>query len=174
MGIDPGSVLLGYGVISTERNKMLHVAHDHIKVQGDCLPSKLAYIYKVITEVLIEHNPKEVAIENVFIAKNAQSALKLGQARGAAICAVANKVIPISEYAPRLIKQSAVGHGGADKEQIQKMMQILFELECLPQSDAADGLAIAVCHANHASITNKFGAGVSIARRKKPKRRKAI
>ena len=149
LGIDPGSRITGYGVIDSDGRHNVHVTHGHIKVEGADLAEKLAYIYYRIQQIIEEHRPLEAGIEQVFMAKNAQSALKLGQARGAAMCAASIAGLPVHEYAAKLVKQSVVGKGGADKAQIQHMVPLLLNIRGTKlQADAADGLAIALCHAH--------------------------
>jgi crossover junction endodeoxyribonuclease RuvC len=155
LGIDPGSRFTGYGVIDTEGNSSLHVASGCIKVTGNSLPEKLGVIFNEITRLIEEHKPAQFAIENVFMNRNADSALKLGQARGAAICAAVTQNIPVLEYAPREIKLAVVGKGGADKQQVQHMVRILLNRRLPLQADEADGLAIALCHAHHQQAINK-------------------
>lgn len=108
---------------------------------------RLHQIFEALSKIILEFSPNTVAIEKIFVHKNVASALKLGQARGAAIVAVALKALPIAEYTPRQIKKAVVGYGAADKKQIQHMMQVLLKLNGLPQTDAADALAVALCHA---------------------------
>lgn len=147
LGIDPGSRVTGWGVIESDGRHNRHVAHGHIKVEGDCLADKLACIYHRVSQLVVEHTPNESAVEEVFMSKNANSALKLGQARGAALCALATAGLPVAEYAARLVKQSVVGKGNADKIQVQHMVTVLLNLkgETL-QADAADALGVALCH----------------------------
>jgi len=148
MGIDPGSVITGYGVIETDGIRSFHLAHGHIRVEGETFMHRLGHIHAAIGEVVAEWRPAEVAIEQVFLSNNAMSALKLGQARGAAITAVVSRAILVAEYAPRAIKQVVTGSGGADKAQVQVMVRAMLELGSTVQADAADGLAIALCHAH--------------------------
>jgi crossover junction endodeoxyribonuclease RuvC len=112
------------------------------------LPERLKVIFDSVSQIIEEYCPQEVAIEHVFMAKSAGSALKLGQARGAAIVAAVNHELPVAEYEARKVKQSVVGNGGADKLQVQHMVKTLLKLPSTPQEDAADALAIAICHAN--------------------------
>jgi len=148
MGIDPGSVITGYGVIETDGIKSFHLAHGHIRVKGETFMHRLGHIHAAIGEVVAEWRPAEVAIEQVFLSNNVMSALKLGQARGAAITAVVSRAIGVSEYAPRAVKQVVTGSGGSDKAQVQVMVRAMLELSAELQADAADGLAIAICHAH--------------------------
>ena len=148
IGIDPGSRFTGYGIIDSQGSKHSYVAGGFIKVSGDTLVDKLGCIFREVSGLIETFSPAEMAIEQVFVNKNVDSALKLGQARGAAICAAAQFDLPVGEYAPRDIKKSVVGSGAADKQQIQQMMKMLLKLDTLPQSDMADALAIAMTHAH--------------------------
>ncbi|WP_240613867.1 crossover junction endodeoxyribonuclease RuvC [Salinicola acroporae] len=146
LGIDPGSRITGYGVIDVTA-KPRYVASGCIRIQGDDLAQKLARIYAGISELIGEYRPAEFAIERVFMDKNADSALKLGQARGSAVVCAANHGLPVHEYAARQVKQAITGNGGADKAQIQHMVTALLSLDAPPPTDAADALAIALTHA---------------------------
>ena len=148
LGIDPGSRITGYGVINFVQGKSEYISSGCIRMQGTSLPEKLKQIFTGVTEIIERWSPQECAIEEVFMAKNADSALKLGQARGAAIVAAVMQDLPVSEYAARKVKQAVVGNGGAEKAQVQHMVQSLLSLPGKPQSDAADALAIALCHAH--------------------------
>lgn len=147
LGIDPGSVTTGVGVIEARGNKLIHLAHRAIRARGD-FRSRLTAIHAGVVEIVAEYQPAEVAVEKVFMARNADAALKLGQARGAAIVAVCEHCA-LAEYSPRTIKQSLVGGGGADKKQVQHMVGRLLGLTAPLQADAADALAAAICHAHH-------------------------
>jgi len=149
IGIDPGSRCTGYGVIDSDGFRHSYVASGYLKIKGDDFPERLGSIFIQLGEVIKQWQPQTMGIEQVFVNKNIDSALKLGQARGAAICAGVNAQLDVGEYTPRAIKKAVVGNGSADKQQIQQMMKILLKLDFKPQSDEADGLAIAVCHANH-------------------------
>ena len=152
IGIDPGSRITGYGILDTDGFRHQHVSSGHLAISGDNLADKLGVIFLQVSDVIREWQPQVMAIEQVFMNRNADSALKLGQARGAAICAAVQANIPVGEYTPRAIKKAVVGSGSADKQQIQKMMKLLLNLDHVPQSDAADALAIAMCHANHLHV----------------------
>lgn len=158
LGVDPGSRFTGYGVIDSDGNSSSHVTSGYIKVVGNSLPEKLGVIFQEITWLIDTHQPAQFAIENVFMHRNADSALKLGQARGAAICAAVTQQITVTEYAPREIKQSVVGKGGADKQQVQHMVRILLNMQTTLQADEADGLAIALCHAHHQQAIRRVSA----------------
>ena len=154
LGIDPGSRITGYGIISHEGNRLIHVDNGaiHTDSQND-FPARLKKIYRALSVVIEQYRPDAVAIENIFFATNVQSALKLGQARGAAIVAGVNADLPVFEYTALQVKQSVVGHGRASKEQVQKMLKVLLNLPEIAQEDASDALAVAVCHA-HSSRLN--------------------
>lgn len=152
IGIDPGSRVTGYGVIDTDGFRHNYVVSGFIPVKGDDLPERLGVIFQEVAAVIDEWQPDSMAIEQVFMSRNADSALKLGQARGAAICAGVQANLTVDEYAARVIKKAVVGTGAADKRQIQVMMQKLLCLDEKLQSDEADALAIAMCHANHAQV----------------------
>jgi len=152
IGIDPGSRSTGFGVIDSDGLRHHYVTSGHISIKGDELPERLGMIFNEISAIIEQWQPQTMGVEQVFVNKNVDSALKLGQARGAAICAGINAKLGVGEYTPRAIKKAVVGNGSADKEQIQQMMKLLLKLDFIPQSDEADGLAIAVCHANHMHV----------------------
>ncbi|MGM0857160.1 MAG: crossover junction endodeoxyribonuclease RuvC [Pseudomonadota bacterium] len=147
LGIDPGSRITGYGVIELAGLVPRYVASGCIRTADGALEQRLAQIYAGLSEVVGLHRPNAVAIERVFMAKNPDSALKLGQARGAALVCMANHGLAIEEYAARQIKQAVTGQGGADKLQVQHMVTAILQLAAAPQADAADALAIALTHA---------------------------
>ncbi|CAM3535318.1 crossover junction endodeoxyribonuclease RuvC [Parendozoicomonas haliclonae] len=148
LGIDPGSRITGYGVINHNGRTIEYVDSGCIRIQPGELPERLKQVYDGIDQVIAAWTPQMVGIEQVFMAKNADSALKLGQARGAAIVAAMNNGLPVSEYSARQIKQAVVGTGSADKEQVQHMVMAMLRLNRKPQADAADALAVALCHAH--------------------------
>ncbi len=150
LGIDPGSRITGYGVIQQKGSKCFYIASGCIRTKGESLAPKLDMIFKGISEVIKQYQPTEFGIEQVFMAKNPDSALKLGQARGAAIVAATQADLYVCEYSARQIKQAVTGTGGADKEQVQQMVMQILKLSGRPQADAADGLAVAICHAHTA------------------------
>jgi crossover junction endodeoxyribonuclease RuvC len=152
LGIDPGSRVTGYGIIDSDGIRSQHVTSGCIRVEADAFPERLGRIFQQVNELIEQYRPGEVAIEQVFVARNAASALKLGQARGAAICAAVHRGLAVSEYTPRAIKQAVVGTGGADKEQVQYMIRLMLNLADSPAADAADALAVALGHA-HAQAT---------------------
>ena len=148
LGIDPGSINTGYGIIESRGNHYKHIKNGVIRIKAKTLAEKLKIINSEITTIIKTFEPDEIAIEKVFMHRNADSALKLGQARGAAITACAINDIPLFEYSANQVKQACVGKGHATKEQVQHMIKILLCLEENPLTDAADALAIALCHAN--------------------------
>lgn len=148
LGIDPGSRVTGYGVIRQSGRHLEYLGSGAIRTVADDLPTRLKRIYSGVTEIITQFQPEMFAIEQVFMAKNADSALKLGQARGTAIVAAVNQDLPVFEYAARLVKQTVVGTGAAEKEQVQEMVTRILKLSAKPQADAADALAIAITHAH--------------------------
>lgn len=148
LGIDPGSRITGYGVISIEQSKIRYCASGCIRLKDDDLATRLDQIYTGVHQIISQYNPHEFAIEQVFMARNPDSALKLGQARGAAIVAATQNKMPVSEYSARQIKQAVVGKGNAEKTQVQHMVTHILALSSAPQADAADALAVAICHAH--------------------------
>ena len=148
LGIDPGSRRTGYGVVNAVGSKLEYIAHGCIKLPGGSFPDRLKLIFEGLRLVIAQHCPQTVAVEQVFLSKNASSALKLGQARGAAITAAVTCDLPVAEYSARQIKQAVVGSGAAQKAQVQHMIKVILKLPELPQEDAADALATAVCHAH--------------------------
>jgi crossover junction endodeoxyribonuclease RuvC len=149
LGIDPGSRITGFGVVSVHAGEAQYVASGCLRVPLGTLSERLKVIYDGVLEIIATYQPNELAIEKVFLARNADSALKLGQARGAAICAGVNQALLVTEYTALQIKQAVVGKGHARKEQVQHMVQVLLHLSGAPQADAADALACALCHAHH-------------------------
>ena len=156
LGIDPGSRLTGFGIIEVNGDQAIAVQHGVIKAGTGEFPERLGIIFAGIRDLIGEHQPAEVAIETVFMSRNAGTALKLGQARGAAICAAISLGVPVSEYAPRSIKQAIVGRGGADKVQVQHMVMVLLQLKEKLQEDAADALAVALCHQHTQQTLNRM------------------
>ena len=162
LGVDPGSRLTGYGLIDCQGGHFRYVASGCLQVAGDSLADKLGLIFRELTDLIAEFQPQQFAIESVFMHRNADSALKLGQARGAAVCAAVLRDLPVAEYAPREIKQAVVGKGGADKQQVQHMVRILLNLTETPRADAADALAIALCHSFQAHALRRVAAATRL------------
>lgn len=144
--------MTGYGIIESDGRRSAHVASGCIRIAQERFPERLGEIYRQLSALVAEYRPAEMAIEQVFMAKNAASALKLGQARGAAICACVVAGLPVFEYAPRAIKQAVVGSGGADKDQVQHMIRHILQLQGPLAEDQSDALAVAISHA-HANST---------------------
>lgn len=152
VGIDPGSRITGYGIIQVQGNRYSHIASGIIKTGNHEPAARLQLIYRGLCEILSAHSPTHAAIEQVFMQHNVRSALVLGQARGAALVALAEHNLLIHEYTARQVKQGVVGYGNADKQQIQHMIRALLNLQHTPTVDAADALAIALCHAHHMKL----------------------
>ncbi len=163
LGIDPGSRVTGYGLVWSEGSKQGCIGHGCIRTVSENFSDRLHEIYVQLKVVIQEHQPHEAAIEQVFVQKNVQSALKLGQARGAALVALATCGLAVAEYSAREIKQATVGYGAASKAQMQSMICSLLQLKTTPPSDAADALAIALCHANCRLLKQRLAkAGVKM------------
>lgn len=156
LGIDPGSRLTGFGVLDCVEDCATYVASGAVNTIEGEFTDRIKLIYKSVNALVSEYRPQAVAIETVFIAKNAGSALKLGHARSAAICATFEFDLDVFEYAPREIKQAVVGTGSATKEQIQHMVRSMLDLDGVPSPDAADALAAALCHANQRRLHATF------------------
>ncbi len=149
LGLDPGSRVTGYGVVDAGHGGVRYVASGCIRVGNGAMAGRLLEIHRHVAELVNTYAPGEVAIERVFMHRNPDSALKLGQARGAALCGACHSGAEVFEYAPRAIKQTITGTGAAEKKQVQHMIKALLEVEGRIGSDAADALAIALCHAHH-------------------------
>lgn len=158
LGIDPGSRITGYGIIESGGGRLNYVDCGVISAGDGPFPVRLCLIFEGITEVVARFAPAEVAVEQVFVSRNAESALKLGQARGAAICAAVQADLPVGEYAATRIKQAVVGRGRADKRQVQHMVCALLGLREAVKPDAADALAVAVCHAHESATAARMRA----------------
>jgi crossover junction endodeoxyribonuclease RuvC len=169
IGIDPGSQRTGVGIIDVDdAGKLAHVFHGALVVGGETtFPLRLKRIFDELCDIIAAHQPAECGIERVFMARNPDSALKLGQARGAAICAVVSRGIAVHEYAATEVKQSVVGSGRSDKTQVQHMIGILLGLKGPLQADAADALAIAVTHAHTRASLQRVGIPRTAWRRRR-------
>ena len=163
LGIDPGSRFTGFGVLDFEGDRPVYVASGTIKSPDGSFPDRLKKIFVSVNDIVDQYRPDIVAIESVFMARNAGSALKLGHARSAALCATFGHDIEIFEYAPREIKQAVVGTGAATKEQVQHMVVSILQLDGTPAPDAADALAAALCHGNQRRVHAQLGTGNRIA-----------
>ena len=148
LGIDPGSRVTGYGLIYVQGNRLSYVDCGCIRTEGGALPARLKKIFDGVLQLVETHRPSQVAIEEVFVGRNAASALKLGQARGAAMAACLQFKLEVSEYSARQVKQAVVGTGAAQKGQVQHMVKALLGISDTLAEDAADALAVAICHTN--------------------------
>ena len=158
LGIDPGSRITGFGVIESDGRHSRFLASGCVRTGSDDFPQRLGEIFQGIDQVLAEHRPQQVAVEQVFMARNVNTAIKLGQARGAAIVAAVRHDLPVFEYTPRAVKQALVGNGGAEKEQVQHMIRVLLGLQGKMGLDESDALAIALCHAHsHSNLQRLQG-----------------
>ena len=161
LGLDPGSRHLGFGVLTLNRltNQYSYLASGCLHLKDSGLGIKLTKIYEAIKELAIKYRPSEVAVETVFVKLNPASAIKLGQARGAAIAAAVSQGASLAEYSPRAVKQALVGYGSAEKIQVQQMVKLLLKQPKLSQLDETDALAIAICHAHSRTkmaLTNRL------------------
>jgi len=150
LGIDPGSRVTGYGVIDAVGTELRFVACGVVKTTASYpFAVRINEIFDGINEVVQTHEPSVAAVEDIFLSANPRTAIKLGQARGAAVVAAMQNGLSVSDYSPRLVKQAVAGYGQAEKEQVQQMVRVLLNLKGKPSSDAADALAVAICHANN-------------------------
>jgi crossover junction endodeoxyribonuclease RuvC len=156
LGIDPGSRYTGYGVIESDGRNSRHIASGRICISSRIFSERLGVIFSSLNEIISDYAPAEAAVEEVFMARNPGSALKLGQARGAAITAVVHAGLPVAEYTPRLVKQAIVGSGGADKSQVGHMVRVLLGINQPLSEDQGDALAVALCHAHIAGTASRL------------------
>ncbi len=159
LGIDPGIAIAGYGVIEDNNNSLRVIDYGAITTPSTMdTPQRLVEIYDGVQELITCYKPKEVAIEELFFNKNVKTALTIGHARGVAVLAAAKSGMDLYEYTPLQVKQSVVGYGRAEKAQVQQMVKILLNLKQIPRpDDAADALAVAICHSHCANMGRKFG-----------------
>ena len=155
LGIDPGTAITGYGLVKGEGDDLTLVAYGTITTSSDWpLPERLQRIYQELTALIEDQQPTAAAVEELFFSKNVRTALSVGQARGVALLAAANAGLPIHEYTPLQVKQAIAGYGRATKDQVQQMVKMLLALDCVPQpDDAADAIAVAICHIHSAKLT---------------------
>ena len=159
LGIDPGSRVTGYGLINAVGNKLEYVGCGCIRTQTQDFPQRLQIIHAELVKVIEQFSPQQSAVEEVFMGRNASAALKLGHARGAAMVACVSNQLPVAEYSARKVKQAVVGNGAADKAQVQHMVKALLSISDNIAEDAADALAVAICHAHtQASLIRMAGA----------------
>lgn len=165
LGIDPGSRATGYGLIEKEGNRLIHIDNGVIRPPAKAeLPERLLSIFSDLNTIISEYAPQYSAIEQVFMSKNAQSALKLGQARGAALLAMASAGLEIGEYSPMQVKSAVVGYGRAAKSQVQQMVKALLNLPEIAQEDASDALAVAICHAHSINLNRQLATATKKTR----------
>jgi len=157
MGIDPGTAIVGYAVVEAKGSELAMIACDVITTPaGMPMPRRLQHIYHCLSEIISTYHPNEAAIEELFFAKNARTALTVGQARGVAMLALANGGLAVAEYTPKQVKQAVTGYGGANKEQVGEMVRILLHLKTIPRpDDAADAAAVAICHLHTATYLTR-------------------
>jgi crossover junction endodeoxyribonuclease RuvC len=157
LGIDPGSKATGYGFIEQQGNRLIHLDNGAIFTRSqDALALRLQKIYRQLSELIERYRPDAVAVEQVFMAKNPASALKLGHARGVALLAGINAELPVAEYSALQVKSAVVGYGRAGKNQVQQMTRTLLKMPEIAQEDAADALAVAICHAHSHQLNNRL------------------
>lgn len=161
IGIDPGSRFTGYGIVQSLRGEVSYLGSGCISTGGGPMAERLKIIYAGVTQLIEQFKPDVMSIEETFLSKNVQSTVKLSEARAAAMVAGANADLQVYEYTPQQIKQSVVGYGWADKEQVQYMVRQILKLAGSPQADAADALACAICHSYTASVTSAMGTDVA-------------
>lgn len=158
LGIDPGSRVTGYALIDSDGRRNLYLASGCIRIGEEPWPDRLGGLFRAVTAVVGRYAPVDLAIEQVFFARDPSAALKLGQARGAILCAVLQGGVSVYEYSPKAVKLAVVGTGGADKAQVQHMVKALLGLEQMPAEDEADALAAAICHAHSLGAWGARGA----------------
>jgi crossover junction endodeoxyribonuclease RuvC len=164
LGIDPGLRFTGWGVIEADGNRLRHIGDGVIATDGDAdVPARLKALHDALTALLALHRPDEAAVEETYVNRNGAATLKLGYARGVALLAPALAGIPVLEYGAMAVKQSVVGTGAAAKEQVQMMVRRLLPGATLRRADAADALAVAICHAHHRASRLRWAAGARMA-----------
>ena len=164
LGVDPGSRATGYGVLELQGRSLRVLASGVIRTPEGPLAQRLACIHARLIELIEFWQPQQVALESVFVARNARAALVLGQARGAALAAFGQAGVPVSEYSPAEVKGAVVGQGRASKQQVQQMVRAILSLSSSPLADAADALAAAICHLHRAPLRSAIAAAERRAR----------
>jgi crossover junction endodeoxyribonuclease RuvC len=162
MGVDPGLAITGYGIIDSVKSKMNNLCHGAIRTKPDLpIQERLRIIYEELTEIIKTHSPDAVAVEELFFNRNVNSAFAVGMARGVVLLSAEMSSIPIGSYTPLQVKQSIVGYGRATKNQIQQMVKVILGLPDIPKPvDAADALAIAICHVNSYRFSELAGSSI--------------
>jgi crossover junction endodeoxyribonuclease RuvC len=164
LGIDPGLRFTGWGLVEVDGNRLRHIADGVIATDSDeSVPGRLKALHDALMALIAEHRPDEAAVEETYVNRNGTATLKLGYARGVALLAPALAGIPVTEYGAKKVKLSVVGTGGADKGQVQEMVRRLLPGALLRRSDAADALAVAICHAHHRASRQVWAAGTRMA-----------
>ena len=160
LGIDPGTATLGYGIVAGD-GELTPLAYGALRTEAATpMPRRLLQLHHELRALIEEHQPEVMAVEQVFHARNTTTSITVGQARGVVLLAAAECDLAVAEYSPMQVKQSVVGYGGADKHQIQSMVRLLLGLDAPPQpDDAADALAVAICHVHTARFAQRTGAG---------------
>ncbi len=166
LGIDPGSRVTGYGLVNSVGNRLEFVGCGRIKTSADSQPERLKTIFEGVCSVIEEFSPQFAAIEEVFMGKNPASAIKLGQARGSAMVGCLYHGLPVEEYSARAVKRAVVGSGAATKDQVQHMVKALLGISDTLAEDAADGLAVAICHANTRASMIKLAGAKTFSRKR--------
>jgi crossover junction endodeoxyribonuclease RuvC len=164
LGIDPGLRFTGWGLLEADGNRLRHLADGVIATDSsESVPERLKVLHDALAALLAEHHPDEAAVEETYVNRNGTATLKLGYARGVALLAPALLGIPVTEYAAKSVKLAVVGTGGAAKEQVQEMVRRLLPGARIGRADAADALAVAICHAHHRASRNRWAAGMRMA-----------
>ena len=164
LGIDPGLRFTGWGLVDVEGNRLRHIADGVIATDSEAsVPERLRALHDALMALIAEHRPDEAAVEETYVNRNGTATLKLGYARGVALLAPALAGIPVAEYGAKSVKLSVVGTGGADKEQVQEMVRRLLPGAVIRRADAADALAVAICHAHHRASRLRWAAGARMA-----------
>jgi crossover junction endodeoxyribonuclease RuvC len=164
LGIDPGLRFTGWGLIEADGNRLRHIADGVIATDGDeAVPERLRVLHDALAALIAAHRPDEAAVEETYVNRNGTATLKLGYARGVALLAPALAGIPVAEYGAKAVKLAVVGTGGADKTQVQMMVRRLLPGATIRRADAADALAVAICHAHHRATARRLAAGVRMA-----------
>lgn len=159
LGIDPGTAIMGYGLIEKQGNRLIPLAYDSWRTPAHTpMPERLLTLYQELQSFIEAHQPEQIAVEELFFNRNTTTAISVGQARGVILLAAAQAGIPVYEYTPLQVKQAVVGYGRADKKQVQQMVRALLGLKEIPKpDDTADALAIAICHAHSVNLLNRMG-----------------
>ena len=164
LGIDPGLRFTGWGLVDVEGNRLRHIADGVIATDSEAgVPERLRVLHDALMALIAEHRPDEAAVEETYVNRNGTATLKLGYARGVALLAPALAGIPVAEYGAKSVKLSVVGTGGADKAQVQEMVRRLLPGAAIRRADAADALAVAICHAHHRASRLRWAAGARMA-----------